>query len=231
MLYDLMGTYDIAFICSGVPPILASCILFLIRSESRRDDEEEKDTDEAGNEKERSLMITPGMEDKEAEANAMNSEYVDGKKKKTKKKGKKNGDNGEGQDGVAHNVRRGRRRSYMRYRMPLLDTRIKMVTEKTPDVIDHRPNGVISNGGVHHHAGGDNRHKGGDLADGFSDDGSRSPYSQRNRNQSNHKDAKSNGAISNGHLKVEVNGSLHRSFSQDSEVALKLNTMEQETTV
>lgn len=229
LIYDIMGTYDIAFICSGIPPIVAACILFLIRpdhSNQTNDDDDEKDKVGAESEKEsEALMVprgtTPSMAAKETEA-MMDRDSPNAEMWKGGLRGGRVEDGGF-ESGAGYEDERGRRRSYRRDRMSLSDTRLIMQTH--PPHEDSNHNGVVSNGDVYRFKG---VYSNGVLGNtyGVTSNGNRSPYAQRNRNMSNHL----NGDVP-GSQKIELNGLIHRSDSHSAEVVGKLLISERETTV
>ncbi|XP_041463140.1 monocarboxylate transporter 10-like [Lytechinus variegatus] len=234
LIYDMTGTYTIAFICSGVPPIVTACILFLLRPDSNEKDVDGEKID-AATEKEREAMMPQGatsaMATKEMEA-MMGNDSRDEMAGIGRLRGGSTDDAGfDDRRGLEDD--RGRRRSYRRDILSPSDTRIIMEKHDSHSNGNHHPNGVRSNGEIYRYAGVFTEGFGskGVLANayGLEEEGSRSPYAQRNRNQSNHH-GNQNGRVHKGN-KFEMNGIVHRIDSHTDELGTMINIMDRETTV
>lgn len=238
LIYDITGTYTIAFICSGIPPIVTACILFLLRPEPPPEEDVDNETDAAAAEEiEREMMIpletTSAMATKETEA-------MGGKDSRDEDVRKGGLRGGRMEDGGFDERRgldddRGRRRSYRRDIMSPSDTRLIMENHDPHSNGNHHPNGVHSNGDINKYAGvyTEGFSGKGVLAGayGLEEEGSRSPYAQRNRNQSNHHGSQNGRVPKDRGIKFEMNGIFHRLDSQTNELGSMINVMDRETTL
>ncbi|XP_071501226.1 monocarboxylate transporter 10-like [Diadema antillarum] len=243
IIYDVMNSYDIAFICSGVPPIVAACILFLIRPSQRENvnqDENDCEKEDTRDDAEmHALMvpreITPAMAAKEAQTNGSASNEKGSGSNGMEKGGLRGGrveDRGRdlrGDEVSALQDGHGRRRSYRRDRMGSeIDARIIMQTD-LPHDISIKPHHRRANGV---HPAENNNITNGEIGGkgAYGHEGSASPYAQRNRNHSNH--LNDHGSQTGKTQVYEMNGFIHSSDARPDEGLTALHIRySQETTV